>query len=152
MLPVISGRCSQTKANTKPAVWVECEAVYYCLGDSPPERVFNRHQRLAFSEIVSYKADPSIKWLAITGLIPEVDCVKYSFVSWEFLWGWGVGGSCWGWGVLALFLFADHRNVFETSVLFSCSVELKLCVCVGSFKHRIIIAQFKLSTFILVLL
>ena len=70
---------------------MECETVYCCLGDSPPERVFNRHQRLAFSEIVSYKADPSIKWLAITGLIPEVDCVKYSFVSWEFLWGWGRG-------------------------------------------------------------
>ncbi|KAK7087962.1 clathrin heavy chain 2-like [Littorina saxatilis] len=40
-------------------------------GDCPPERVFSRHHRLAFSEIVSYKADPSIKWLAITGLIPE---------------------------------------------------------------------------------
>lgn len=40
-------------------------------GDSPPERVFSRHHRLAFSEIVSYKADPSVKWLAITGLVPE---------------------------------------------------------------------------------
>jgi hypothetical protein len=35
--------------------------------------VFSRHNRLAFSEIVSYKADPSVKWLAITGLVPEVN-------------------------------------------------------------------------------
>lgn len=45
-------------------------------GDSPPERVFLRHHRLAFSEIVSYKADPSLKWLAITGLIPEDDRIS----------------------------------------------------------------------------
>lgn len=41
-------------------------------GDSPPDRIFTRHSRLAFSEIVSYKSDPSLKWLALTGLIPEV--------------------------------------------------------------------------------
>ncbi|KAK7465911.1 hypothetical protein BaRGS_00037521 [Batillaria attramentaria] len=45
-------------------------------GDSPPERIFTRHHRLAFSEIVSYKADPSVKWLAITGLIPEDDRIS----------------------------------------------------------------------------
>lgn len=45
-------------------------------GDSPPERIFTRHHRLAFSEIVSYKADPSIKWLAVTGLIPEDDRIS----------------------------------------------------------------------------
>lgn len=39
--------------------------------DGPPEPVFNRHQRLSFSEIISYKADPSLKWLAVTGLTPE---------------------------------------------------------------------------------
>ena len=40
--------------------------------DSHPEAVFTRHSRLAFTEITSYKADPSLKWLAITGLTPEV--------------------------------------------------------------------------------
>jgi hypothetical protein len=40
--------------------------------DSPPEKMFMRHNRLTFSEIVSYKADASMKWLAITGLMPEV--------------------------------------------------------------------------------
>ncbi|XP_071092944.1 clathrin heavy chain 1-like [Haliotis cracherodii] len=39
--------------------------------DSPPEKMFLRHTRLMFSEIVSYKADPGLKWLALTGLIPE---------------------------------------------------------------------------------
>ena len=42
------------------------------LTDCPPEKVFLRHQRLEFTEIISYKADPSLKWLAITGLMPEV--------------------------------------------------------------------------------
>lgn len=45
-------------------------------GDSPPECVFNRHNRLAFSEIVSYKADRSLKWLAVTGLTPEEDRIS----------------------------------------------------------------------------
>ncbi|XP_064612592.1 clathrin heavy chain 2-like [Liolophura sinensis] len=45
-------------------------------GDSPPDRVFTRHSRLAFSEIVSYKSDPSLKWLALTGLIPEHDRIS----------------------------------------------------------------------------
>ena len=40
--------------------------------DTHPEVVFSRHSRLAFTEITSYKADPSLKWLAITGLTPEV--------------------------------------------------------------------------------
>ncbi|XP_076453102.1 clathrin heavy chain 2-like [Babylonia areolata] len=44
--------------------------------NSTAERVFSRHHRLAFSEIVSYKADPSVKWLAITGLIPEDDRIS----------------------------------------------------------------------------
>ena len=61
--------------------------------------------------------------------------------------GAGEGGHV-GDGVFWLFLFANCRNVFETSVLFSCSVELKLCVCVRSLKHRI--TQFKLCTFMLV--
>ncbi|KAH9525735.1 hypothetical protein Btru_002226 [Bulinus truncatus] len=38
---------------------------------SPPEQVFLRHNRLAFTEIVSYKGDPSLTWLALTGLTPE---------------------------------------------------------------------------------
>ncbi|XP_005106091.1 clathrin heavy chain 1 [Aplysia californica] len=38
---------------------------------APTEQVFLRHNRLAFTEIVSYKADPSLKWLALTGLTPE---------------------------------------------------------------------------------
>ncbi|CAI9724356.1 clathrin heavy chain-like [Octopus vulgaris] len=45
-------------------------------GDSPPENVFQRHDRLTFSEIISYKADPSLKWLAITGLTPEEDRIS----------------------------------------------------------------------------
>ncbi|XP_061189992.1 clathrin heavy chain 2-like [Saccostrea echinata] len=39
--------------------------------DNPPVKMFMRHNRLTFSEIISYKADSSLKWLAITGLIPE---------------------------------------------------------------------------------
>ena len=50
--------------------------VFSCMSDFPedshPEAVFTRHSRLAFTEITSYKADPSLKWLAITGLTPEV--------------------------------------------------------------------------------
>lgn len=37
----------------------------------PIEKMFMRHNRLTFSEIIGYKADASLKWLAITGLIPE---------------------------------------------------------------------------------
>ncbi|GFO29671.1 clathrin heavy chain 1 [Plakobranchus ocellatus] len=37
----------------------------------PPQQVFVRHHRLAFTEIVSYKADPTLNWLALTGLTPE---------------------------------------------------------------------------------
>ena len=40
--------------------------------DSQPEKIFSRHSRLAFSEIISYKADASLRWFAITGLTPEV--------------------------------------------------------------------------------
>lgn len=44
--------------------------------DTHPEAVFSRHSRLAFTEITSYKADPSLKWLAITGLTPEEDKIS----------------------------------------------------------------------------
>ncbi|RUS81436.1 hypothetical protein EGW08_010820 [Elysia chlorotica] len=37
----------------------------------PPQQVFVRHHRLAFTEIVSYKADSTLNWLALTGLTPE---------------------------------------------------------------------------------
>ncbi|KAL3856390.1 hypothetical protein ACJMK2_011157 [Sinanodonta woodiana] len=43
---------------------------------SQPEKMFVRHPRLAFSEIVAYKADPSLKWLAVTGLTPEDDKIS----------------------------------------------------------------------------
>lgn len=39
--------------------------------NAAPEQVFLRHNRLAFTEIVSYKGDPTLKWLALTGLTPE---------------------------------------------------------------------------------
>ncbi|XP_050410049.1 clathrin heavy chain 2 [Patella vulgata] len=45
-------------------------------GNCPPEKMFMRHTRLAFSEIVSYKADPGLKWLAVTGMIPEDDKIS----------------------------------------------------------------------------
>ncbi|XP_055862218.1 clathrin heavy chain 1-like [Biomphalaria glabrata] len=64
--------------------WVNCDviamvtdsAVYHWKinprdATSPPEQVFLRHNRLAFTEIVSYKGDPSLNWLALTGLTPE---------------------------------------------------------------------------------
>ncbi|BFZ04770.1 hypothetical protein BsWGS_07809 [Bradybaena similaris] len=41
-----------------------------------PELVFHRHSRLAFTEIVNYKADPSLRWLALTGLTPEDDRIS----------------------------------------------------------------------------
>lgn len=44
--------------------------------DCCPEKVFMRHQRLDFAEIVSYKADSSMKWLAVTGLIPEEEKIS----------------------------------------------------------------------------
>ncbi|XP_059169269.1 clathrin heavy chain-like isoform X1 [Physella acuta] len=37
-----------------------------------PEQIFVRHNRLAFTEIVGYKGDPSLRWLALTGLTPEI--------------------------------------------------------------------------------
>lgn len=37
---------------------------------TPPEMVFDRHATLAGCQIVSYKADPSLTWLAIVGLSP----------------------------------------------------------------------------------
>lgn len=47
--------------------------VNYLFTDNYPiEKMFMRHNRLAFSEIIGYKADANLKWLAITGLIPEV--------------------------------------------------------------------------------
>lgn len=45
---------------------------YLFTDNYPIEKMFMRHSRLAFSEIIGYKADASLKWLAITGLIPEV--------------------------------------------------------------------------------
>ncbi|XP_074642630.1 clathrin heavy chain 2-like [Tubulanus polymorphus] len=36
-----------------------------------PELVFMRHSRLNYSEIISYKTDSSLKWCALTGLLPE---------------------------------------------------------------------------------
>ncbi|XP_052245570.1 clathrin heavy chain-like isoform X2 [Dreissena polymorpha] len=44
--------------------------------DSQPEKIFSRHSRLAFSEIISYKADASLRWFAITGLTPEEDKIS----------------------------------------------------------------------------
>nr|XP_022339622.1 clathrin heavy chain 2-like [Crassostrea virginica] len=43
--------------------------------DIPPEKMFMRHYRLAFSEIIGYKADVNLKWLAITGLFPEEETI-----------------------------------------------------------------------------
>ena len=65
------------KLKEKKIFTILCSTV--CLGffifseDTHPEVMFSRHSRLAFTEITSYKADPSLKWLAITGLTPEVD-------------------------------------------------------------------------------
>lgn len=57
-------------------VWLwknRCTNELYLFTDNYPiEKMFMRHSRLAFSEIIGYKADASLKWLAITGLIPEV--------------------------------------------------------------------------------
>lgn len=36
------------------------------------EKMFMRYSRLAFSEIIGYKVDVSLKWLVIIGLIFEV--------------------------------------------------------------------------------
>lgn len=44
--------------------------------DSHPEKVFKRHARLAFSEIISYKADISMRWFAVTGLTPEASQIS----------------------------------------------------------------------------
>lgn len=44
--------------------------------DRSPEKIFLRHHRLTFSEIISYKADPSLKWMAVTGLTPEEDKIS----------------------------------------------------------------------------
>ena len=34
--------------------------------------MFERDRRLQFTEIISYKADSDLKWLALTGLEPQV--------------------------------------------------------------------------------
>ncbi|CAH1800893.1 unnamed protein product [Owenia fusiformis] len=40
--------------------------------DKPmPEKLFNRHARLAKTEVVGYKVDPTHRWFALTGLLAE---------------------------------------------------------------------------------
>ena len=39
---------------------------------STPQEVFCRDARLAYSEIVGYKVDSSMKWFTVTGLLPQV--------------------------------------------------------------------------------
>ena len=39
---------------------------------STPQEVFCRDERLAYSEIVGYKVDSSMKWFTVTGLLPQV--------------------------------------------------------------------------------
>lgn len=47
--------------------------------------MFARHNRLAFTEITSYKADPSLKWLAVTGLTPEVCLDLFRSIQFQIL-------------------------------------------------------------------
>ncbi|KAL5016571.1 hypothetical protein ScPMuIL_006160 [Solemya velum] len=68
-----------TWVNADVIAMVTDTAVYHWdlwQADCPPEKMFTRHNRLTFCEIVSYKVDPSLKWLAITGLTPEDDSIS----------------------------------------------------------------------------
>jgi len=40
--------------------------------ETTPQKVFCRHSRLNYSEVVGYKADNTMTWFAVTGLLPQV--------------------------------------------------------------------------------
>lgn len=67
-----------TWLNTEVIAMVTETLVYHwpIWEDCAPEKMFLRHQRLEFTEIISYKADPSLKWLAVTGLMPEEEKIS----------------------------------------------------------------------------
>lgn len=41
-------------------------------GDSAPVKVFDRHQSLAGSQIINYRADAELKWLVLIGIAAKV--------------------------------------------------------------------------------
>ncbi len=59
----------KTKQWNTPTVWF----YFTHVTGGIPEKVFKRQSRLAFTEIISYKADPNFKWFALTGLEPQVN-------------------------------------------------------------------------------
>lgn len=57
---------------TYKCVFVFCQKRCFSILGGIPEKVFTRHQRLMFTEIVGYKVDEDLKWFALTGLAPQV--------------------------------------------------------------------------------
>ena len=54
-----------------------------------PVQLFQRHQRLAFSEVISYKADEDMRWFAVTGLLPQVGELMLEVISYSNHWPMG---------------------------------------------------------------
>lgn len=52
----------------------DSDVLHWTIGQgTTPQKVFCRHSRLNYSEIVGYKADNTMTWFAITGLLPQTD-------------------------------------------------------------------------------
>ena len=46
--------------------------IHLISGDSAPVKVFDRHQSLAGSQIINYRADAELKWLVLIGIAAKV--------------------------------------------------------------------------------
>ena len=46
--------------------------VCVCVGDSQPQKVFDRHSSLAGCQIINYRADAALKWLLLVGISAQV--------------------------------------------------------------------------------
>ncbi|VDM72203.1 unnamed protein product [Strongylus vulgaris] len=49
---------------------------FHIVGDAAPMKMFDRHQSLAGSQIINYRADADCKWLVLVGIAAKVNGVR----------------------------------------------------------------------------
>lgn len=45
---------------------------YVCIGDSQPQKIFDRHTNLAGCQIINYRVDAKQQWLLLIGISAQV--------------------------------------------------------------------------------
>ena len=60
-------------------VHLVAKSLYYIIGDTQPQKVFERHSSLAGSQIINYRTDDAQTWLLLIGISAQVSSSVLKF-------------------------------------------------------------------------